>query len=360
MGSLSNDLANRRMRGPHVRWCERRAGKPDPPTRFLRHRSTVSWIANLGVAPVRKAKGRIGRPAVTEFPLGVWSPGSAIVASLIMVALNIRPGCGGRLLLQALDLDATAAAGTVPAIDSDLAREFIRRLQEILKNTGNAHITELRVGVRAMPADGCRPIQALALPRRYTQRRDLGPVLRTGSRRGGYLLSPSRFSMNSGPRGCWTATATKSWPHPASPGSNNQHGNMAAPSRSLPFRRSGSLSLSGVPSGESMLHPLQMAPPTTFVPAQKKHRSIHGERGWEMLKRANLGCVLIVHILCEQEAGIPGNCLRSTGTCAFGLRRTSQADSSRSRKSPVPLELGSSYYFGARYLLGNIAAGCPR
>ncbi|WP_314192472.1 hypothetical protein [uncultured Arthrobacter sp.] len=90
----------------------------------------------------------MGYLAVTN-PLPV-----AIDRILTSPKLNIRPAGGGRLLLQALDLDATASADTVPAINSDLASEFIRRLQEILGNTGNAHITELHVGVRAMPADG--------------------------------------------------------------------------------------------------------------------------------------------------------------------------------------------------------------
>lgn len=90
----------------------------------------------------------VGYLAVTN-PLPV-----AIDRILTSPKLNIRPAGGGRLLLQALDLDATATADTVPAIDSELAREFIYRLQEILKNTGNAHLTELHVGVRAMPADG--------------------------------------------------------------------------------------------------------------------------------------------------------------------------------------------------------------
>ncbi|MFJ5700213.1 NAD(P)/FAD-dependent oxidoreductase [Arthrobacter sp. NPDC093139] len=90
----------------------------------------------------------VGYLAVTN-PLPV-----AIDRILTSPKLNIRPAGGGRLLLQALDLDATATADTVPAIDSDLAREFICRLQEILENTGNAHLTELHVGIRAMPTDG--------------------------------------------------------------------------------------------------------------------------------------------------------------------------------------------------------------
>jgi glycine/D-amino acid oxidase-like deaminating enzyme len=90
----------------------------------------------------------VGYLAVTN-PLPV-----AIDRILTSPKLNIRPAGGGRLLLQALDLDATATPDNVPGIDSDVAHEFIHRLQGILKNTGNAHITELHVGVRAMPADG--------------------------------------------------------------------------------------------------------------------------------------------------------------------------------------------------------------
>jgi len=90
----------------------------------------------------------VGYLAVTN-PLPV-----AMDRILTSPKLNIRPAGGGRLLLQALDLDATATPDIVPGIDSDLAGEFIRRLQEILKNTGNARLTELHVGVRAMPVDG--------------------------------------------------------------------------------------------------------------------------------------------------------------------------------------------------------------
>lgn len=111
----------------------------------------ITAAAGLGqvVAEYREpGDATVGYLAVTN-PLPV-----ALDRILTSPHLNIRPEGGGRLLLQALDLDATAAAGTAPATDSDLAREFIHRLQKILKNTGSAHITELHVGVRAMPADG--------------------------------------------------------------------------------------------------------------------------------------------------------------------------------------------------------------
>lgn len=68
--------------------------------------------------------------------------------------LNVRPAGGGRLILQALDLDATAQVGVLPTVDSPLANEFLRRLQGILKNTEGAAIREIQVAQRAIPKDG--------------------------------------------------------------------------------------------------------------------------------------------------------------------------------------------------------------
>lgn len=90
----------------------------------------------------------VGYLAVTN-PLPV-----SIDRMLTTPKLNVRPDGGGRLLLQALDLDVSATPDAVPGVDSDLAKEFISRLQDVLENTENAHITELHVGLRAMPADG--------------------------------------------------------------------------------------------------------------------------------------------------------------------------------------------------------------
>lgn len=69
-------------------------------------------------------------------------------------SLNVRPDGGGRLRLQALDLDVSADPSAVPDTNSKLAGDFVHRLQHLLKNTGTATITELVVGQRAMPVDG--------------------------------------------------------------------------------------------------------------------------------------------------------------------------------------------------------------
>jgi glycine/D-amino acid oxidase-like deaminating enzyme len=68
--------------------------------------------------------------------------------------LNVRPDGAGRLLLQALDLDSTADPGSVPSVRSDLALEFVARLQDVLTHTEAASIIDLRVGQRSIPADG--------------------------------------------------------------------------------------------------------------------------------------------------------------------------------------------------------------
>lgn len=68
--------------------------------------------------------------------------------------LNVRPDGGGRLLLQALDLDVTADPGAVPAADSALAQDYLERLRAVVRNAGAASIAEVVVGQRVMPADG--------------------------------------------------------------------------------------------------------------------------------------------------------------------------------------------------------------
>lgn len=68
--------------------------------------------------------------------------------------LNVRPDGGGRLLLQALDLDAPADPADVPSTDSRLAREVLKRLRAVLRNGDSASIRRVVVGQRAMPADG--------------------------------------------------------------------------------------------------------------------------------------------------------------------------------------------------------------
>ncbi|MEO8220960.1 MAG: FAD-binding oxidoreductase [Specibacter sp.] len=116
-------------------------------------RWTNSIAAVAGLGPVMTEYREPGD--VTVGYLAVTNPLTTDVTRLVTSPdLNVRPAGGGRLMLQALDLDATAAAGAAPGTTSALAREFISRLQTLLHNTENASISELGVGRRAMPADG--------------------------------------------------------------------------------------------------------------------------------------------------------------------------------------------------------------
>ncbi|MEV0701689.1 FAD-binding oxidoreductase [Saccharopolyspora sp. NPDC050389] len=68
--------------------------------------------------------------------------------------LNVRPDGGGRLIVQGLDLDAHADPAGPPAADGDHARDLCSRLTGLLAGTSGARLESLRVGQRAMPADG--------------------------------------------------------------------------------------------------------------------------------------------------------------------------------------------------------------
>jgi len=87
--------------------------------------------------------------------LAVTNPLPVSLARLLTTSqLNIRPDGGGRLMLQALGLDATADPRDIPATDAPVAKELLGRLNKALSNTSAAAVVELRVGRRAIPADG--------------------------------------------------------------------------------------------------------------------------------------------------------------------------------------------------------------
>jgi glycine/D-amino acid oxidase-like deaminating enzyme len=68
--------------------------------------------------------------------------------------INVRPDGGGRFVLQGLDLDATADPAHPPTADGDVATALVQRLGEILTGGELAGIESVRVGQRALPADG--------------------------------------------------------------------------------------------------------------------------------------------------------------------------------------------------------------
>lgn len=75
-------------------------------------------------------------------------------ANLITPELNVRPDGGGRLLLQAPDLDHFANPAVLPSADGFIGREMLNRLHRLIDNTESAIIDRIAVGQRARPADG--------------------------------------------------------------------------------------------------------------------------------------------------------------------------------------------------------------
>lgn len=75
-------------------------------------------------------------------------------ANLITPDMNVRPDGGGRLLLQAPDLDDRADPAFPAARDGAVGQEMLTRLHRLFANTTSASIETLAVGQRSRPADG--------------------------------------------------------------------------------------------------------------------------------------------------------------------------------------------------------------
>ncbi|WP_370445690.1 NAD(P)/FAD-dependent oxidoreductase [Pantoea sp. ICBG 985] len=74
--------------------------------------------------------------------------------NLISPQLNVRPDGGGRLLLQALDLDHLADPDAPPSTHGAIADQFRERYRALFATAGALQIEQIVVGQRARPADG--------------------------------------------------------------------------------------------------------------------------------------------------------------------------------------------------------------
>ena len=125
--------------------------------------------ADAVVSAVGRWSAELGRLAGATVPMAEFtSPGDVTVGYLLETGplpvrvdrlitsprLNIRPDGGGRLLLQALDLDVTADPGAVPEPVSELSSAVLDRLREVVRHTESADVRRLVVGQRVMTADG--------------------------------------------------------------------------------------------------------------------------------------------------------------------------------------------------------------
>ena len=77
-----------------------------------------------------------------------------INSNIISPELNVRPDGGGRLMLQALDLDDYADPARPVSTEGLIGQEFLRRLRRMFIQTEGARIAKIEVGQRSRPADG--------------------------------------------------------------------------------------------------------------------------------------------------------------------------------------------------------------
>jgi glycine/D-amino acid oxidase-like deaminating enzyme len=109
---------------------------------------------NSGVTPM-PVIGCEGRDLPTLGFLGVTEPVPADVRGVITTSrLNLRPEGGGRLILQAPDLDAAADSENEAAAADGIGREMAGRLASLLARPHPVALSRLFVGRRAVPRDG--------------------------------------------------------------------------------------------------------------------------------------------------------------------------------------------------------------
>ncbi|MFJ8825262.1 NAD(P)/FAD-dependent oxidoreductase [Streptomyces sp. NPDC102467] len=125
--------------------------------------------ADLVVTATGRWSARTAAMAGVSLPMAdTTEPGSAAVgllgyttptatrldAVLTTPRLNVRPDGGGRLVVQGLDLDVDADPAAPPPVDGRHAAQLLDRLAALLHGTQGAGLESLRVGRRALPADG--------------------------------------------------------------------------------------------------------------------------------------------------------------------------------------------------------------
>jgi glycine/D-amino acid oxidase-like deaminating enzyme len=108
------------------------------------------WAGDLGasagldipLAPNRSVLA-ITPPALTRLARVIHAP-----------ACQVRPDGGGRVMVQADDVDDAVTASGAAEPPPDLAADLVRRAADLLPGLAGTGVESARIGIRAMPADG--------------------------------------------------------------------------------------------------------------------------------------------------------------------------------------------------------------
>lgn len=79
---------------------------------------------------------------------------AAVPCPIIAPRLNFRPDGGGRLVMQALDLNAQAVSGERSEPGPSFTGEVLTRLRFLLRGGEHARVERIDLGLRSLPADG--------------------------------------------------------------------------------------------------------------------------------------------------------------------------------------------------------------
>ncbi|MGW8378259.1 FAD-dependent oxidoreductase [Streptomyces sp. ODS28] len=119
--------------------------------------ATGRWTAHttaLAGTPVPMADPDEAGSATVGFLAYTGPVPTRLAPVLTTPRLNVRPEGGGRLVIQGLDLDPQADPGASYDPGGPLAKDLLGRLADLLHGTEGAWLESLRVGQRALPADG--------------------------------------------------------------------------------------------------------------------------------------------------------------------------------------------------------------
>ena len=139
------------------------------------------WADTLAVVDLP----RLRLPLAPTLGLLVFTPpvASGLRRVVHSPSINMRPDGAGRLMLHADDIDEALAAETEPGVGSPLVQEMLRRAAVVLPGMGQVAAEAVRIGIRAIPADGLSAVGAMPgsgrlLRGRHPQRSDALTVSR--------------------------------------------------------------------------------------------------------------------------------------------------------------------------------------
>ena len=111
---------------------------------------TGRWASEVG-----RAAGLAIPLAPNRSVLAITPPAPARLARVIHApACQLRPDGGGRVMVQADDVDDAVTAARADSPPADLAADLVGRAAEVLPGLAGLAPESARLGIRAMPSDG--------------------------------------------------------------------------------------------------------------------------------------------------------------------------------------------------------------